>query len=401
MTPEARFASSFSGQHPHPALTVSGILLAVGITLPRVMETLLEPPGNITPIEQLHLWTSVTSITYVALVFLRPSWAAFALIISWALILSDPAPGGIIFLIYLGLGFAAYTSSGLNVLISISSTLLWVCLWVPMTSNLPPEALWVYVPATIATAAPGLSLQSLVSKISSERQRHLEAEEKIQAAREREREELARELHDIVAHELTVIAMQARAGALSKDIEAAHTALKIIGDYSRSGLEEMRRMISAMRSSGTPKKPHPAPQKIGPPAVHGTNIPEALQRAKEQLDRMGIPTAIYISGDPNKIPPALKTSMVTILREGTTNTIKHAGQHATCNITLEIDKELVILSMRNTLPGEKFDFPSSGYGLVGIRERVLALGGEMIAQRESQEWLLSVRIPLDNVGTAF
>lgn len=386
----------FQGHQPHIALVFCGIAIAVASVVSDTIALLWDTSYPYKTIDYLRVAASVASSLYLCLVLLRPPWAPIFLALSWLLILPDPAPGGLIPFVYLGLAFAAFTSSGRIIALSLGVTFCWATVWVPLTSNLPNEALWGYIPVTLTFAIPGITFQALTEKITTERRRRVEAEAATALARVQERKDLARELHDIVAHELTIIAMQARAGALTNDLEDAREALNVIGDSSRSGLEEMRRLIAVMRADGVAD----APVDPGKGAGHELDLPRALTRAQEKLVGVDIPTSVEVLGEPHRVPAGLRVTVLAVLREGTTNVIKHAGRPATCNLALTVTDAQVSLSIRNTVPGQKLDFPASGFGLVGVGERVAVLGGDLVSQREGSEWLLSVRIPLKDTRAA-
>ncbi len=384
------------GQKPHIVLVWAGLAIAVASVVSDALTLVGEDQQDLATIDFIRVGASVASSTYLCLVLLRPQVAPLFLVLSWFPILFDPAPGGLIPFVYLGLAFAAFTSRGRTIAVSLGVTLIWAAIWVPWTSNLPNEALWGYLPVTVAFVVPGIAVQMLTEQVVSERRRREGAETATALARVQERKNLARELHDIVAHELTIIAMQARAGGMSRDLDDAHQSLQVIGDSARSGLEEMRRLIAVMRADGAAR----APSDPNDAAGHVTDLVQAINQARDKLTAVDIPTTVQIIGDTDEIPVGLRVTVAAVLREGTTNVIKHAGLHATCAVSLTVTRAHVEFFMRNTVPGESLNFPTSGFGLVGVRERVDVLGGELISQPEGSEWLLGVRLPLLESGGA-
>jgi signal transduction histidine kinase len=206
----------------------------------------------------------------------------------------------------------------------------------------------------------------------------VEAEERaLQAEREREaaarvavaeeRARIARELHDIVAHSLSVMVLQVGAvrHKLSGLPDEDREALEDVERTGRTALAEMRRLLGAMRERGGEAELEPQPGL--------ENLGALVQRVRSA----GLPVRLDVEGDPVPLPRALDLSAYRIVQEGLTNVLKHAGaSHA----------EVVVRHRPDTLQLEVRDDgrgPASsdglGHGLVGIRERVKLYGGELTA----------------------
>jgi signal transduction histidine kinase len=205
-----------------------------------------------------------------------------------------------------------------------------------------------------------------------------EAEERaMQAEREREaaarlavaeeRARIARELHDIVAHALSVMVLQVGAvrhklpDALGEDREA----LEDVERAGRTALTEMRRLLGAMRERGHEAELEPQP---------GLDNLDALVR---RVRSAGLPVRLRVEGDPLPLPRALDLSAYRIVQEGLTNVLKHArASHA--EVLVQHGTDALQLEIRDD-GGGPGDGNGLGHGLVGIRERVKLYGGEMTA----------------------
>ncbi|MGH3122044.1 MAG: sensor histidine kinase, partial [Streptosporangiaceae bacterium] len=179
-----------------------------------------------------------------------------------------------------------------------------------------------------------------------------------------ERARIARELHDIVAHHLSVIVLQA-AGARASG-KAAEAALEKIENNGRQALTETRRLLGVLRD--TSEETGLAPQ----PGI------SELKALTASVSAAGLPVNLVIDGDPAALPAAVDLSVYRIVQEALTNVLKHAGQ-ARADVTIGCADEAVTIEITDdgTVPGSRV--PAGGHGLAGMRERVAVFGGEFHA----------------------
>jgi signal transduction histidine kinase len=221
------------------------------------------------------------------------------------------------------------------------------------------------------------------------RQLRLRAEtlERLAADRERaavaeERARIARELHDEVAHAMSVIAVQADAaeGALAHDASLVQPPLVAIRDTARSALADMRRVVGALRADdeAIPHAPEPGLARIG----------TLLDHARAA----GLGVEVRVEGDRAPLPPAVDVAAYRVLQEGLTNVRKHANaRHA--EVVLHYGPEELALAVIDDGDGSGAG-GGSGHGLTGIRERVSLLGGEVHARSEPHGFALRATLPL-------
>jgi signal transduction histidine kinase len=191
-----------------------------------------------------------------------------------------------------------------------------------------------------------------------------------------ERARIARELHDLVAHGVSVIAIQADAAeaALDHDPELAREPLRAIKTSSREALDEMRRLLALLRIDDQvrPRRPQPG---LG-----------ELSALVDSVGRAGLPVTLEIEGTARRLPPGVDLAAYRIVQEGLTNVLKHAGCART-RVSLQYAADAVTVEVTNEKPREPLPTPRSGttdgsaggHGLVGIRERTAIVGGELIA----------------------
>jgi signal transduction histidine kinase len=215
-----------------------------------------------------------------------------------------------------------------------------------------------------------------------------------------ERLRIARELHDVVAHSMSVIAVQAGYGQYVIDAspDDAKDALGAIQATSRDALEEMRRMLGVLRQqdmAASPARIDPAPGQ--PPQADGQASPGGAQAAQAPLapapglDRLGrliertcgagVRVTLEVSGHPRPAPAGVDLSAFRIIQEALTNVVKHAGTGARCAVSLSYtDADLVIRvtddgGLPAVLPAAGAAAPGTGHGIIGMRERVHLCGG--------------------------
>jgi signal transduction histidine kinase len=214
-------------------------------------------------------------------------------------------------------------------------------------------------------------------------EREREAAARIAVAEERAR--IARELHDIVAHAVSVMVLQVGAvrHKLPEALEEDRDALGRVEGAGRTALAEMRRLLGAMRRNGDGVELMPQP---------GLDRLESLVDA---VARAGLPVRLHVDGDPVALPRAIDLSSYRIVQEGLTNALKHA--HATqADVTVRYEPNRVELEVRDDGVGAATS-DGLGHGLVGIRERVKIYGGEMTAgPAPAGGFVLTARLPVEN-----
>lgn len=215
-----------------------------------------------------------------------------------------------------------------------------------------------------------------------DRQRERLAQERFHQAQEEERLLIARELHDVLAHSLTLIKVQANAGIIAArtDTTAAESTLKSIRDGADSALEEVRGIVTALRSTG-PTALEPAQQ-----LEHVQGIIDGFRTAGLKIDAE-LPSSYEVSA-------LTQLALVRIISEGLTNALRHQGPgtHVQLKLTLS-DAARVTLTSTATSPTPS-EVSGSGVGLVGVKERAQALGGSLINSGDAQKFTLDAELPL-------
>ncbi|MFD5621565.1 sensor histidine kinase [Streptomyces yangpuensis] len=223
-------------------------------------------------------------------------------------------------------------------------------------------------------------------------QREVAANQALQAERAvaEERRRIARELHDIVAHHIT--AMQLMAGGaranLAHDTEAAREALVTLEDSGRIALREMRQLLDVLRAGDEPDETPPAPQ---PGAAD-------LERIVTESRLAGTETEFTVDGPVRPLPPSVGLTLFRIVQEALTNTRKHAGQaRAEVRLTYRPDEVCVEVCDDGAGAPPPLVRPAAGtgYGLIGMHERVALQGGILeAAARDGGGFRVAARLPV-------
>ncbi|PRX99711.1 sensor histidine kinase [Allonocardiopsis opalescens] len=203
-----------------------------------------------------------------------------------------------------------------------------------------------------------------------ERARQLEREKEAQAriAAAEERARIAREIHDIVAHSLSVVVLMSD-GAASKvrgEPERAEQAMLAVRDTGRGALAEMRRLLGVLRED-EPGSHAPQPG-IG-----------RLGRLVEESRSAGLPVGLTVRGEPAEVPAGLDLAVYRVVQEALTNVRKHAGPLSAVDVGLHYRGGGLEVRVADDGAGPRGDGESGGHGLVGMRERVAGYGGTLRA----------------------
>ncbi len=192
-----------------------------------------------------------------------------------------------------------------------------------------------------------------------------------------ERLRIAREMHDVVAHGMSLITVQAAAAR-----EVAHTRpddasrlMQSVEDSGRDALAEMRRMLGVLRKDDL----------AAPDVQRGQLEPQPsladLDSTVDACIQAGIPAELVVRGDRRPLPPGIELAAFRIAQEALTNVVKHGGPGATVNVELTYQPDRLRIAITDTGVGETGSPPrfDGGHGLIGMRERVEIYGGHLVA----------------------
>ena len=207
-------------------------------------------------------------------------------------------------------------------------------------------------------------------------------ERDVERARLREREQLARELHDTVAHHVSAMAIQAQAGRVLADTrpDAAVTALRVIETEASRALAEMRAMVGALRDGEAAEL---APQRGVADIARLADLPAGDARVEVELE-----------GDLDELRPAVQSALYRMAQESLTNAIRHARRATRIDVRVVGDSDCVHLTVSDDGDPAPAGRTSYGYGLVGMKERATLLGGTFAAGPSAPRgWTVDAMLP--------
>jgi signal transduction histidine kinase len=238
------------------------------------------------------------------------------------------------------------------------------------------------VPFTVVTVVAML----LVRRVIGDRERRAELAERERdvAAREavvEERARIARELHDVIAHNVSMMVVQAGAERRVVEDGTTHDVLETVEQIGRSALTEMRRLVGMLRSDTDDSL---APQ----PGL------DDLPRLAKQVCEAGLPVELLVEGERRELPAGIELSAYRIVQEALTNALKHAGD-ARAEVHVRYGPDSLELEIVDDGAAGAAVATTGGHGLVGMQERVALYGGRLDAgRRPSGGFAVRVLLPI-------
>jgi signal transduction histidine kinase len=250
----------------------------------------------------------------------------------------------------------------------------------------------------LAALAPAAELAGVARRERGEALRHDAARQAVagdllEHVARGERARIARELHDVVAHHISMIAVQAETARLTTPglPDAGARSLGAIGDTARAALTEMRRLLGVLREDAELDGPELSPQ----PGL------EQLGALLDQTrDTSGSAGRLILSGRPRRLDPGVELAAYRIVQEALTNARRHA-RGAAVDVELHYGDHTIGLRVRDNGPGPAADKSPEGHGLTGMRERAVAVGGRLrTGPAPGGGFLVEATLPGEPAGSA-
>ncbi|WP_439689161.1 sensor histidine kinase [Curtobacterium sp. SP.BCp] len=214
-----------------------------------------------------------------------------------------------------------------------------------------------------------------------------------------ERVRIARELHDVVAHHVALMGVQAGAArrVLGRDPEQAASSLSVVEDSARTAVEELRRMLGTLRAHDVGDAGRDGAAPAGSTAAGAAPSTEGIGRIAEVVEAArtaGHPADWSVVGEERPVPPTVAAVAFRVAQEAVTNVLKHAGHGARADVRLRYLADAVEVEVTDDGRGGTRDTTGSGLGHVGMRERVAAVGGTVeIGPRARGGYLVRAWLP--------
>ncbi|MFJ5897973.1 sensor histidine kinase [Streptomyces sp. NPDC093064] len=263
------------------------------------------------------------------------------------------------------------------------------------------DALFFLLSTATAALALGLMIRIRRAQLAGLRDRaarlEIERDQRGRLAVAAERVRVAREMHDVVGHNLSVIITLADAGAYAAGVapERGREALHLIGDTGRKALGELRRVLGVLREvDGPPAEPELSPQ----PGLADINA------MCEGVRAAGLEVVYRTAGDVDALDSGVQLTVYRIVQEALTNTLKHAGAGAHVNLAIAVEDTRLTITVQDSGPLVPAERPSTaneeGHGLVGMRERAALYGGHVSAGPAGGGWTVRAALDLTPQGGA-
>jgi signal transduction histidine kinase len=340
-----------------------------------------------------------------------PHWAEGLVYVVCALLLVvrrvRPVEVQVAILVAMTVEFAAYGSPegngvALPMVIGAYSTARWerrhpawwglvlvVATWLSWSLLDPMNVSWSDRAATVVWLFPGIIAWLVGALVRSQaqnlEQRRTAREQRAARAVAEERNRIARELHDVIGHSVSVMTVQASAvrRRLTPAQDVEREALETVERVGREALAEMRRMVGVLREAGLD------PDREPPPGL--AQVPGLVEKVRAT----GLPVELTVTGDPRPLPGGLDLTAYRLLQEGLTNTLRHAEDPGRAEVSITYGEGSLELAVRDDGGSTPRD-AEAGHGLLGLRERVAVYGGDLVARpRDGGGFELLATLPLE------
>ena len=291
---------------------------------------------------------------------------------------------------------------------TVGNRLEWRRSWIALVLAVVAWVAWAAFDPMNTTFAEGLSslvwltpsiiawlLGALVrvTRLNAE-QRRVNREQRASQAVAEERNRIARELHDVIGHSVSVMTVQASAvrRRLTPEQEVERQALETVEAVGREALAEMRRMVGVLRQSGDGTQLDPKPGLEPTPGL------DQVDQLAEKFRTAGLPVALSVTGEARDLAPGLDLTAYRLVQEGLTNTLRHARNPQVAEVAIDYGTYRIELAVRDDgqYPVGSAPTAEAGNGLLGMRERVVVYGGSLVARmRPEGGFELVATLPLD------
>jgi signal transduction histidine kinase len=270
--------------------------------------------------------------------------------------------------------------------------LLSVVVWVTWAAFDPMNETFAERVSSLVWLAPSIIAWLLgalvrVTRLNAD-QRRVNREQRASQAVAEERNRIARELHDVIGHSVSVMTVQASAvrRRLTPDQAVERQALETVETVGREALAEMRRMVGVLRQSGDRTELEPTPGL------------DQVDQLAEKFRTAGLPVALSVTGVARDLAPGLDLTAYRLVQEGLTNTLRHAQDPGRAEVVINYGTDRIELAVRDDgqYPVGSAPTAEAGNGLLGMRERVAVYGGSLVARmRPEGGFELVATLPLD------
>ncbi len=272
---------------------------------------------------------------------------------------------------------------------------VFMLLYLPLIATKVPEgwmspSLIMRVIIVTCALAIGWVLRMVMLQRRHGVQRIQQLEEQNARIRSDERGALARELHDVVAHQLSIISLQTMGHREATDSEELRGALDRVAEASGSALSELQLLLEVLRDDDPRDASAERLAEVLPPTRVAHDVASTLRDHGHHVD-------VRVSDDADRLEASQQVTISRVLQEAATNILRHAPSGAACQIAVDVFPRRIVVDVRSPVrdPGAStpLEALSLGYGLRGIRERVDLVGGSLKVGPHGDQWVLHMTLP--------
>jgi len=271
-----------------------------------------------------------------------------------------------------------------------TAVLVAVLAWLTVNAALIPQdyliinvVLAVVVALLFGICRAGVrSREQLADSTAANTQAELDHAELLAASRR----QMTRDLHDVIAHDVTIIALQADAALSTTEPDRQRQSLEAISEAAHTALADLRSMMRVLSPpAAAPAKPVEASLATSADSIAG------------HLRRLGYPVTLTVTGDLDALPAGIQLGILPVLRECGTNVVVHAAPGSLVEIRIAAGQAALELRIANGAhdSGHAPRIPNSGFGLGFMHERVERLGGTLTAEKSGTQWVVTALVPFD------
>jgi len=359
------------------------LLVIVAVVL--IVDSLLRATsGAETPLLRAIIGTAI--IIVIALFAWRPPVAAVGLIAAAGIASVAGLAGDYVIGVTVMLGLVAATCSAALTTVYAAVTIAWATAEVVRPTGMlePAGAVIIGVLGAVSLLL-GVTIRQQHDRWRRMSAKLEEAEREVAEQLRHERELIADELHDIVAHEITIVALHAAVLERTEDPQTRQQSQTTIRDAAVQALTDIRRVLGMVRGE----------ENLSPDRVPTPDTLEAtIDAVVHELQTAGIDVTVTLP-EQIRLPSASLLALTRVVRESSTNVLKHATGAQHVRIALTVEHGWAHLEFADdSPPAQTAGLPASGYGIMRLRERFRLFGGAFSADRRHEGWVVTASLPL-------
>lgn len=355
------------------------IVVPLGVVIDGALRLAGEPAGGF-----IEFAFSTATSGCLLLMLWRPPVAAVFLASAGFVAVAINEGGGYLTAVTASVGLVVYCCARSFAVAYGSIVVGWIVVFVAIPPGLPRGGVVTLFVIGLMSAAVGFSLQAMVRRNGALREALDLHDERLDDELRAERSRIADELHDIIAHDITIVAMHARVLQHTSDPEVRSVSQQAISRAAGQALADTRRVLNLIHG----QQSDPTPAVTGAPGIRSI-----LPQLGDQLRALGDTVTVSMAHGP-ELAKSIDATLVRMARESVTNIVKHGATPRTVHFALEFSRDSVDLRIENVpYRADSATHGQPGYGLARLHERADLLGGSFAAGQDGESWIARMTLP--------